>query len=128
VRVQLKDDDGAVAVIAALLLVVTVGIAAFTTDFGTAYVSKRQLQSAADAASLAAAQEFGKYPGTCETVTTNSTAREAALRIAEQYATANRAGDRRRTDWQADCSADGRSIEVTYANQGSTPGQPRPER
>ena len=78
-RVQLRDDDGAIAVIVALLLVVTVGIAAFTTDFGSAYVSKRQLQSAADAGSLAAAQELGKYSGTCASVSTNSTARAAAL-------------------------------------------------
>ena len=120
-RVQLTDDDGAVAVIVAVLLVVTVGIAAFTTDFGTAYVSKRQLQSSADAASLAAAQELGTYPGSCEAVATNSTARAAALVVAERYAAANRAGDRQRTDWKVACSADGRTIEVTYANSGSTP-------
>lgn len=120
-RVQLKDDDGAIAVIVALLLVVTVGIAAFTTDFGSAYVSKRQLQSAADAGSLAAAQELGKYTGSCTSVSTSSTARAAAQASAEQYAQANRGGDRQRTDWSVACSADGRSIEVTYANSATTP-------
>ena len=120
-RVQLRDDEGAVAVLVALLLVVLVGMGAFTTDFGTAYVSKRQLQSSADAGSLAAAQELGKYPGTCTEVANSPTARAAALVAAEQYASANRAGDRTRTDWRVACSADGKSIEVTYANAATTP-------
>ena len=120
-RVQLKDDSGAVAVVVALLLVVLVGMAAFITDFGAAYVSKRQLQSSADAGSLAAAQELGKYPGTCTDVASSSTARAAALAAAEQYASANRAGDRARTDWRIACSADHRTIEVTYANAATTP-------
>ena len=84
-------------------------------------MSKRQLQSAADAASLAGAQELGKYAGTCTEVAANATARSAARASADQYAQANRGGDRQRTDWGVACSSDRRSIEVTYANSGSTP-------
>lgn len=52
------SDDGAVAVIAAVLVVVLVGMAAFVADFGLAYSSKRQLQNAADGAALAAAKQL----------------------------------------------------------------------
>jgi hypothetical protein len=62
VRVQLVDrrstQGGAIAVLVALLAVVLFAMAAFVVDFGMAYANKRQLQTAADAASLAGAHEI----------------------------------------------------------------------
>jgi hypothetical protein len=61
VRVQLRpsghrDDEGAVAVVVAVLSVVLILMAAFAVDLGNAYAVKRQLSVAADAAALDAAR------------------------------------------------------------------------
>ncbi len=57
-RVQLKhrDDEGAIAIIVALLSLVLIGMAAFAVDFGNAYAVKRQLSVSADASALDAAR------------------------------------------------------------------------
>ena len=55
----LHDDDGAVAVIVAILAVVLFGMAAFAVDMGIAYASKRELSVTSDAAALAGAQAAG---------------------------------------------------------------------
>ncbi|MDH4159693.1 MAG: pilus assembly protein [Actinomycetota bacterium] len=57
-RVQLtrRHDDGAIAIIVALLSVVLIGMAAFAIDFGNAYAVKRQLSVAVDASALDAAR------------------------------------------------------------------------
>ena len=66
VPVTRRDERGAVALIVAGLVVVLVGISAFTVDFGMAYATKRQLSSAADAASLAADMVYkSDYKGLC---------------------------------------------------------------
>lgn len=49
-----RRDDGAIAVIAALLLVVLLGFGALAVDVGSFYWTKRRLQAATDAAALAA--------------------------------------------------------------------------
>jgi hypothetical protein len=49
-------DDGAVAVLVAVLAIVLFVMAAFAVDVGNAYAIKRQLSVSADAASLSAAQ------------------------------------------------------------------------
>lgn len=61
-----REERGATAIFVAVLAVVLVGIASFTLDFGQAYVSKRQLQTATDAAALAASQVFATHAGTCK--------------------------------------------------------------
>lgn len=73
-----NEEDGAVAVIVALMLVVLMGIGAFVLDVGNLYWERRQLQNAADAGALAAAQDLasGQPEGT-------------ALQTARQYANAN---------------------------------------
>jgi hypothetical protein len=55
---RMKDEDGAVAVVVAILLVLMLGIGAFVVDVGNLYWERRQLQNAADAGALAAAQEI----------------------------------------------------------------------
>lgn len=54
----LRDEKGAAAVIVALMITVLLGLAALVIDVGYLYEIRRQLQSAADAAALAACQEM----------------------------------------------------------------------
>jgi hypothetical protein len=53
-----EGETGAVAILIALLLVVLLGVAALVVDLGMLYHSKRQLQTAADAAAIAAAYDL----------------------------------------------------------------------
>ncbi len=53
-----RDDRGAVAVTVSILMVVFIGLSAFTIDYGHAYAQRRALSSTADGAALAAAEEF----------------------------------------------------------------------
>lgn len=55
-----RDESGAIAVIVALMAVTLIGMSAFIADFGLAYANKRQVQTAADAAALAAAGVFAQ--------------------------------------------------------------------
>ena len=48
-----RDEDGAVAVVVAILSVLLIVIAAFTTDFGMAYAQRQALATGADSAALA---------------------------------------------------------------------------
>lgn len=57
---KFKNDDGAVAILFAIVFLVLVGIAALAVDVGYWYTCKRQLQSAADAAALAGCQELAE--------------------------------------------------------------------
>lgn len=54
-----REEEGAVAVLVAILGVVLVGLSAFAVDFGNAYATNRTLSTAADGAALAAAQSLG---------------------------------------------------------------------
>lgn len=54
---KMQEEDGAVAVLVAVLLVVLLGFAAIVIDFGRMYGEKAQLQNGADAAALSLAQE-----------------------------------------------------------------------
>lgn len=50
-----KDEDGAIAVLAALIMVVLLGFAALTVDMGLKYMQESKIQTACDSAALAAA-------------------------------------------------------------------------
>jgi hypothetical protein len=120
------DEQGAVAVIVALLIVVMVGLGAFATDFGLAYTSKRNLQKGADAAALAAASEVIKRAGaqTCQQVesrwATDATFRNQLTSVADSYAQENRP-DATHDAMEVRCSSDGKRIEVLYTAGGTTP-------
>lgn len=64
---KLKNDKGAIAIIAAVVLIVMLGMAAFVVDVGNLYAEKAKLQTAMDAASLAGAQDL---PDTSKATTT----------------------------------------------------------
>lgn len=72
IRALINDQEGAVAVLAALALPALLGFGALAVDLGYARVVETQLQAAADAAALAASQ---KLPDT-------TAARTAALDLA----------------------------------------------
>ncbi len=113
------EERGAVAVTVALLMVVLVGIGAFTVDFGMSYVSTRQLQTASDSAALAAAAKFGQLNGNCSTISADTAARAQIQADVAAYRTQNRAGSTGSITAVA-CAADGYGIEVTYSSAGST--------
>lgn len=86
-------EDGAVAIIVAIMMVLLVGMGAFAVDFGAAYATKRQLSTAADAAALAAAEYYASQVGqTCSALSDSSTLFTAAQTSADAAFTANMTG------------------------------------
>ena len=60
-----KSELGQVTIVVTLALPVLLGFGALVVDIGNAYVQKRTMQQAADAAALAAAQELVPVVGGC---------------------------------------------------------------
>ncbi len=60
---MLRDESGAVAVIVALVMVLLLSVVALVVDLGSLYDHDRELQTAADAAALAGAQELIRSRG-----------------------------------------------------------------
>lgn len=127
VFLRTRGDGGAVAIIVAMLTIVIVGLAAFATDFGMAYTSKRNLQKGADAAALAAASEIVRRSTPTDTCTaisaryqSDATFRTAVQGAADAYAQANRLSATR-LEMFVQCSTDKKRVEVTYTAGGTTP-------
>jgi hypothetical protein len=66
-----RGEDGAVAVITALLMVLLLGMAAIVIDIGAIYAERFQLQNGADAAALAIAQDCAA--GNCANASATAT-------------------------------------------------------
>jgi Flp pilus assembly protein TadG len=113
-----RSERGAVAILTVALTFVVMMTSAFAVDLGMAYTSKRQLQTAADSAVLAAAAVYAKYPGTCADLVANATYRAQAQAAADGYRTQNRSGSAG-TAIEAACNSQG-ELEVGYAATGST--------
>jgi Flp pilus assembly protein TadG len=62
-RISRKHRQGAVAVMAAILSIVLIGMVAFSVDIGYVLTAKEELQRTADASALAACWEFGEKMG-----------------------------------------------------------------
>ena len=77
---------------AAFLGIVLFGVAAITVDLGIAYVSKRQLQTAADAGVLAAVQVYKGQSDACTTLQNNLVLKQQAQAAADKWAAWNRPG------------------------------------
>lgn len=77
-----EEESGAVAVIMAVSLVVIFGMGALVVDVGNLYWERRQLQTGAEAAALAAAQDYAEGNGSA-----------VALASARMYASANNTTD-----------------------------------
>ncbi len=126
-REQLKGEEGAVAVLVAILTVVLVGMAAFVVDFGIGYTTKRNLQKAADAAALAAAGkiiQLASPTDTCSDIVSrwnsDSTFHNAVQSQADSIATQNISLSQP-TAMTVQCSSDNLRVEVSYSNTGSSP-------
>jgi Flp pilus assembly protein TadG len=76
---RMRDDSGQAFVFIAVILTALVGMAALVVDVGSWYQAQRKLQTAADAAALAGAQELPLNPSIATTV-------------AQQYAQLNDSG------------------------------------
>jgi hypothetical protein len=86
------DERGAFAILFAALVVMLMVLSAFTVDLGQAYVSKRQLQTAADAGALAAAQVFKGQTGKCADLINDNALTTAAKAAADKWAEDNYSG------------------------------------
>lgn len=119
-RIPLRDERGGAAIIVAICTVVLVGVTAFVADFGLAYASKRQLQTGADAASLAAASVYAGYPGTCTTLQGNTAARAVAQQAANDVLAANKS-DVLRPFRPITVRCEDGTLKVRYSANGRTP-------
>jgi Flp pilus assembly protein TadG len=113
-----RHERGAVAVIVGILAIVLFGIAAFTVDFGMAYVSKRQLQTASDAGALAAASIYAQRTGDCEALSADGAAKTLAQTAADDIREENRPGSTGGT-LDVGCGDNG-ALDVTYESEGDT--------
>nr|WP_301539057.1 pilus assembly protein TadG-related protein [Nocardioides sp. zg-1230] len=120
------DERGATAVLVGILALFMVGLVAFTTDAGVAFVSNRNLQRAADAGALAAAQSLTQTPGSCDLATFREggeaweLAHARAQEVAQDNYPKNVARDWGETDFDIDCDPDLKVLIVTFGNQGTT--------
>lgn len=117
-----RDERGATAVLVGILAVFLVGLSAFSVDLGAAYVSNRNLQKAADAGALAAAQSLTKVSGTCSAVLGNSTevgkAHALAISVAKKnYPDASWSED---GTWKVACDPKLKVVTVQFGNTGVT--------
>jgi len=79
-KLRMRDERGATAVLVGLMLVVLVGFGAVAVDVGAMYSERAQLQNSADAGALAAAQYCAKHAD-CASATDRAGARAAALTV-----------------------------------------------
>jgi Flp pilus assembly protein TadG len=81
-----RGDDGAVAIVVAIMSVFLTGMLAFASDLGNAYSTQRRLSTAADGAALAAAQQLADLNAGCGGGVSGATS-SAALIVANDYST-----------------------------------------
>lgn len=78
IRNAVRADDGAYAMVFAVLMVVLLGLGAFTVDAGSLYAERRTLQGAADAGALAGVQELPGSPSTAAGMSNDYAGRNVA--------------------------------------------------
>jgi Flp pilus assembly protein TadG len=116
-----RTDEGATAVLVGILALFLVGLSAFTIDAGSAFVSNRNLQRAADAGALAGAQALTQFPGKCESVAGSTAARTAAHNAAVDRAQENYPdASWNETHFDVKCDPDLKVLLVEFANEGTT--------
>jgi hypothetical protein len=86
-RERLKDEHGAIAVLAALTIVILFAAVAFVIDISRLYHERQVLQNAVDFGSLAGAQDL-PVQGTAQANIASAIARTVAIANAPQVATA----------------------------------------
>ena len=124
-----RNERGATAAIVGLLAIGLFVLSGFTVDFGQAFMAKRNLQKAADAGALAAAQVLSRAEGTCEEIASGSEAEQArddAAEAADDYRAANRESylpESSPIEWTIECNDDDTAVVVSYGVQGTSPSQ-----
>lgn len=83
---HLRREDGAVAVLVAVMAVALVGFAALVVDVGSLYEERRALQTAADAAALAGVQELPGDTAAAEAAARRYVAENAGADVTVQVA------------------------------------------
>jgi len=110
-------------------VVIFVFFAAFATDLGLSFVSKRNLQNGADAGALAAANIYSQLDGSCSDLESDPAAETDAKDAANTVSEENRPGrtlnssvDGTWTDgyYYISCDADGTALDVGYRIAGTT--------
>ncbi len=122
-----RGEQGVMAAVVGLLALSLIVMSGFTVDYGQAFMAKRNLQKAADAGALAAAQVLSRVPGTCADIATGSGA--AAARAAAQLAADDYRGRNRESylpastqlEWNIECTTDNKSVVVRYGLRGTSP-------
>jgi Flp pilus assembly protein TadG len=84
--IRLREENGAVAILAAMLIVVLLGSVAFTIDLGRLRHARQVLQNAVDFGSLAGAQDLPAQGAAAGAIAENI-ARQVAIANAPQLAT-----------------------------------------
>lgn len=129
-RLTQRDDEGAVAVLVAILFTVFLILAAFAVDIGAAYAQVRQQSVAADAAALAAAAKVGDAVPTSATSCTDAmltsiNAQSLAQTTADLYNDKNSrpgtSGSEASTTTTVSCADNGKAIEVRVENAHPVP-------
>lgn len=113
---RLNGEDGAVAVVVALLLVAFMGMAALTIDVGGAYQERRELQNGADAGALAIAEGCARDTIDCVVSVVEG--------IADDYADAN-AEDGAATVESLELDAANSEVSVTLLTEEAATGDNR---
>jgi Flp pilus assembly protein TadG len=92
-RKPARDERGAIAIMTAMMIILLCISSGFVVDFGQAWVAKRQMQTAADAAALAAAAAYASTPGICSTMLNAPANATAAKAAADSYRAKNGSSD-----------------------------------
>lgn len=109
----MNDERGATAVIIAVLAVVLLGLTAFALDAGAMYAERRELQSSADAAVLAVAEDCAIGDVPCNG--------DYGMNTAEIYANAN-APDGATTVQSLDLNTSTQTVSATVISEDAETG------
>lgn len=128
-----NEDEGAVAIVVAIMMIVLLGISAFAVDFGLAYSNRRQLQTAADAAALAGARSFSDESVSCASAVASDGDEPVVTGGGKTYATMESEAEAAATSLMqanhddaaevagsVDIECQGGAIQVTWANDSSS--------
>lgn len=117
-RRSTQSEQGAVAIMVAILSVALIGVLAFVTDIGMAYANKRILQNGADAAVLAVGNELIKTSRPNETCAEMATREGSVQGIASSYLEDNAQGSAVSLDgYSLDCEPMGLVVSATATKQ-----------
>jgi Flp pilus assembly protein TadG len=114
------DERGAVAIMVGILSTFLLVLASFTVDVGLAYTYKRQAQTAADAAVLAATSLYVDSKVTCDNLDDNLGLNADAKELADEMLQKNLPGVVG-TEWDVSCDNDDAELRVSYTATNESP-------